>query len=107
MEGIIREFRKVAPYIADRVKGLVSDSMDEASVMAVIHAEIVNHFANQQRMMMEYLTFTDDQRATFAAAMYDALLPAAESVKPTLNPLYEAYVLRTGKTGALNYLVNA
>lgn len=107
MEDIISGFRKVAPYIADRAKRLVSDSMTEADVMAVVHAGIANHFENQQRMMLEYLRFTDDQRAAFAAAMYDALLPSAENVQPALNPLYEAYVLRTGKTGALNYMTNA
>ncbi len=107
MKDVISEFRKLAPYIAEKVKSLVTDSMNNESVMKIIHSEIVAYFSKQQLMMLEYLSFTDDQRATFAAAMYDALSPLTEGFEPTTNPLYEAYVSRTGKTGALNYMTNA
>lgn len=39
--------------------------------------------------------------------MYDVLAPLASSFKDMVNPQYAAYVERTGKTGALNFIVNA
>lgn len=42
------EFKKIAPYIAERVKERITDGMTDASIMKMIHAEIMTHFANQQ-----------------------------------------------------------
>ncbi|WP_075180548.1 hypothetical protein [Pantoea sp. 1.19] len=98
------EFKKIAPYIANRVRERITDNMPDEAIMKLIHAEIMEHFANQQQMFMQYLNFTADQRRMFAAAMYDALTPLAEKLETTVNPLYAAYVERTGNTGALNYM---
>lgn len=78
-----------------------------SGVLMVIHEEIVSYFTKQQQMFVEYMTFNEDQRATFAAVMYDVLAPLASSFKDMVNPQYAAYVERTGKTGALNFIVNA
>lgn len=104
---MINEFKKVAPAIVESVKVRVTADMTEQQIMMVIHEEIVSYFTKQQQMFVEYMTFNEDQRATFAAVMYDVMAPLASSFKDMVNPKYAAYVERTGKTGALNFIVNA
>jgi len=55
-------------------------------------------------MFNQFLTFTDDQRATFANIMYEVLAPLAANLKQTANPVYQQYVNETGNTGALNFI---
>lgn len=104
---MINEFKKIAPAIVENVKLRITADMTEQQIMMVIHEEIVSYFTKQQQMFVEYMTFNEDQRATFAAVMYDVLSPLASSFKDMVNPQYAAYVERTGKTGALNFIVNA
>lgn len=104
---MINEFKKIAPAIVENVKVRITAEMTEEQIMMVIHEEIISYFTKQQQMFVEYMTFNEDQRATFAAVMYDVLAPLAASFKGSVNPLYDAYVKRTGKTGALNFIINA
>lgn len=104
---MINEFKKIAPAIVENVKVRITAEMNEEQIMMVIHEEIISYFTKQQQMFVEYMTFNEDQRATFAAVMYDVLAPLAASFKGSVNPLYDAYVKRTGKTGALNFIINA
>ena len=99
------EFKKIAPYIAERVRERISDNMTDESIMKLIHAEIMTHFANQQQMFIQYLNFNANQRASFNALMYDMTKPLAKGMKPGWNPKYLEFVERTGKTGALNYMI--
>lgn len=104
---MINEFKKIAPYIVENVKALVSAKMSDEEVMKVIHAQIISFFENQQNMFTQYLNFTDEQRCLFADIMYSVIAPLAKEMKQTLNPVYMEYVERTGKTGAKNFITNA
>lgn len=101
---MINEFKKIAPYIVETVKARVTDTMSDDEVMQIIHAEIVSFFEKQQNMFTQFLTFTSEQRTIFTGIMYDVLAPLAATTKPTINPVYQSYVERTGKTGALNFI---
>mgnify|MGYP000117019656 CR=1 FL=1 len=107
MENIMNQFKKVAPLIVDGVKARVTAEMTDAEIMLIIHEEIVTFFQKQQQMTNEYLAFDEDKRATFAAVMYEILAPMAASFKGGINPKYAEYVEKTGKTGALNFIINA
>ena len=101
---MINEFKKIAPYIVEAVKERVSNDMSDDEIMQIIHAEIMSFFEKQQNMFTQFLTFTSEQRAAFTSVMYDVLAPLAATVKTTPNPIYQSYVERTGKTGALNFI---
>ena len=75
--------------------------------MEVIHEEILFFFEKGQQMTIEFLVFTPDQRATFIGLMYEIAKPIADQMEQNLNPNYQAYVQRTGKTGARNFIINA
>lgn len=107
MENILNQFKKVAPFIVEGVKARVTAEMTDAEVMVVIHEEIMTFFQKQQQMTNEYLAFDEDKRSTFAAVMYEILTPMAASFKGGINPKYAAYVEKTGKTGAFNFITNA
>lgn len=107
MQNIINQFKKIAPYIVSNVKARVTVEMTDAEIIAVIHEEIQAYFAKQQDMAAQHMAFNDDQRATFASAMYDLLAPLAEAFKDAVNPKYKEYVAASGKTGALNYITKA
>jgi hypothetical protein len=107
MQNILNQFKAIAPAIAAAVKGRVTDVTTEAEVMEIIHEEILAYFDKHQKMAVQHMTFNDEQRATFAAVMYDLLKPLAANLVQVLNPNYTAYVERTGKTGALNFITNA
>lgn len=107
MEKILNQFKKVAPFIVESVKARVTAEMIDAEVMLIIHEEIMTFFQKQQQMTNEYLTFDEDKRATFAAVMYEILAPMAASFKGGVNQKYAEYVEKTGKTGALNFIINA
>lgn len=104
---MINEFKKIAPAIVESVKTRITSEMNDEQIMMVIHEEIVAYFTKQQQMFVEYMTFNEDKRAAFAAVMYEVIAPLAESFKNSVNPVYDAYVKRTGKTGALNFITNA
>lgn len=104
---MINEFKKIAPYIVENVKSLVTPEMSDEEVMIIIHTQIIAFFEKQQNMFIQYLTFTNDQRRTFAEIMYSVLAPMAKEIKQTSNPVYVEYVQRTGKTGAKNFITNA
>lgn len=104
---MINEFKKIAPYIVENARAVVTAEMSDEEVMKVIHAEIIAFFEKQQNMFTQYLTFTDEQRYAFAEIMYSSIAPLAKEMKKTLNPLYVEYVERTGKTGARNFIANA
>ncbi len=104
---MINEFKKIAPYIVENVKALVTPDMSDDEVMKLIHAQIIAFFEKQQNMFTQYLTFTDMQRLSFAEIMYTAIAPLAKEMKQSLNPVYVEYVQRTGKTGAKNFITNA
>lgn len=107
MESIMNEFKKIAPYIVDAVKVRVGPDMSEIDAMAIIHEEILAYFDKQQKMAVEALTFTADQKRVFSGVMYDLLKPLTTEFVKCTNPLYDAYVAQSGKTGALNYMTNA
>lgn len=104
---MINEFKKIAPYIVENVKTRIDDKMGDEEIMKIIHHEIVSFFTKQQNMFVQYLSFNDDQRATFVEIMYSAIAPLAKQIKTNLNPVYSAYVERTGKTGAKNFITDA
>lgn len=104
---MINEFKKIAPYIVENVKSLVSAEMSDEEVLELIHGQIINYFEKQQNMFTQYLTFTDEQRSLFSQIMYSAVAPLAKEMKQTLNPVYVEYMERTGKTGAKNFITNA
>lgn len=107
MQDIMNQFKKIAPFIVSAVKSRITPQMTDAEILEVVHAEILSFFAKGQQMTAEVLTFNADQRAIFAAVMYELLKPLADQMQQSLNPNYEAYVQRTGKTGALNFITNA
>lgn len=107
MKNILEQFKKVAPFIVTSVKARITAEMTDEAIMSVIHDEIVAFFNKQQQMTTEYLTFDANERAAFASAMYELLAPMAEVFKEAANPEYAAYVAKTGKTGALNFITNA
>lgn len=107
MENILNQFKKVAPFIVEKVKARATAEMADAEVMVVIHEEIVTYFQKQQQMATEYLSFDEDKRATFAAVMYEILAPMASSFKGGINPKYAEYVEKTGKTGAFNFITHS
>lgn len=102
---IISEFKKVAPYIAERVKERITDGMADASIMKLIHAEIQTHFANQQQMFIQYFAFTADQRGTFAEGMYELMKPLTVGMETRWNHQYLEFVEKTGKTRNVDYMV--
>ncbi len=107
MQNIMNQFKKIAPYIVDAVKVRLAPGMTDADVMVIIHEEILAYFDKQQKMAVEALTFTADQKRVFSGVMYDLLKPLAAELAKGSNPLYDAYVAKSGKTGALNYITNA
>lgn len=107
MKDIMNQFKKIAPYIVESVKVRVTPEMNDAEVMAIVHEEILAYFNKGQQMTAEVLAFNADQRATFAAVMYELLKPMAAAFKDAINPKYEEYVRASGKTGALNYITKA
>lgn len=107
MQNILNQFKAIAPAIAGAVKARITAETTEVEVMEIIHEEILAYFNKHQQMAVQHMTFNDEQRATFAAVMYDLLKPLASQLVQALNPNYEAYVARTGKTGALNFITNA
>ncbi|WP_419963970.1 hypothetical protein [Pantoea vagans] len=82
MENMIIEFRKIAPYIAENVRAVITDHMSNAQIMAVINAEILTFFTKQQVFTERYLAFTPDQRAMFSRVMYSALRSLAKKGTP-------------------------
>lgn len=107
MQNIMNQFKKIAPYIVKAVKVRVAPGMADTDVMAIIHEEILAYFDKQQKMAVEVLTFTAEQKRVFSGVMYDLLKPLAAEFAKCTNPLYEAYVAESGKTGALNYMTKA
>lgn len=103
---MINEFVKIAPYIVEAVRVKLTSGVTEEETMAIIHQEIVNFFRKQELMFLEFLSFDATQRATFCAAMYSAIKPIADKTEKNLNPKYSEYVLRTGLTGAKNFITN-
>ncbi|MBH2810135.1 hypothetical protein I5L21_06030 [Serratia liquefaciens] len=103
----IEQFKKIAPAIVENVKARVTSEMATDEMMQAIHEEILSFFVKHQQMTAEYVTFNEYQRATFAALMYTMLEPLAGAFKGVVNPKYATYVASTGKTGALNFMVNA
>lgn len=103
----IEQFKKIAPAIVENVKARVTSAMESDEIMQAIHEEILNFFVKQQQMAVEYMAFTEGQRTQFSALMYTLLEPLAGAFKGKENPKYSAYVAATGKTGALNFMVNA
>lgn len=106
MQNILNQFKAIAPAIAGAVKARVTDTTTESEVMDIIHEEILAYFTSHQNMAAQHMTFSEPQRTAFAAVMYDLLKPLAAELVQSLNPKYEAYVARTGNTGALNYITN-
>lgn len=104
---MINEFKKIAPYIVENLKAVVTNEMTDEEIMEVIHQEIVSFFTKQQNMFVQYLSFNQEQRTAFAEIMYATIAPLAKEMKTNLNPVYSAYVERTGKTGAKNFITNA
>lgn len=104
MKDIMTQFKAIAPAIVEAVSARVAPGMDDAAVMAIIHQEIAAYFEAQNNMAAQVLTFGPQQRAAFCDVMYDLLKPIADAMPPSVNPLYQSYVDRTGNTGALNYI---
>lgn len=107
MQNIINQFKKIAPFIVSKVKARVTSTMNDVEIGVIIHEEIMSYFSNQQDMAAQHMTFNQEQRASFACAMYEMLKPMAETLKGAKNPKYEEYVISSGKTGALNYITRA
>lgn len=105
MQNTMSQFKKIAPYIVDAVKVRVAPGMSNADVVAIIHEEILAFFDKQQKMAVEALSFTTDQKLLFSGVMYDLLKPLATEFAKCTNPLYDSYVAQSGKTGALNYMI--
>ena len=103
---MINEFKKIAPYIVESVKVRVTSEMGDEEIMQIIHIEIILFFEKQQNMFVQFLNFTSEQRNVFTGIMYDVLAPLAANMKPVVNPVYQDYVDRTGKTGALNFITD-
>ncbi|AYH09391.1 hypothetical protein C5E24_06650 [Pectobacterium parmentieri] len=107
MEKVIMQFKKVAGFIAGNVKSRTTPEMTDEELMTVIHEEIIAFFNKQRQMTLEYLSFSQEARASFASAMYDLIAPLAAAIEPTTNPVYAEYVKSSGRTGALNFITNA
>ncbi len=103
----IEQFKKIAPAIVENVKARVTSEMESDEIIQAIHEEILSFFIKQQRMTVEYMAFNEEQREEFSSQMYTLLEPLAGKFKGKENPKYSAYVACTGKTGALNFMVNA
>ncbi|BAO32599.1 hypothetical protein ACTVNX_24120 [Serratia nevei] len=103
----IERFQKIAHVIVENVKTRVTSGLADDEIMHIIYEEILSFFVMQQRITVEYMNFNEEQRANFAAQMYSLLEPLACEFKGIANPKYADYVAATGKTGALNFMVNA
>lgn len=103
----IEQFKKIAPAIVENVKARVTSGMASDEIAQAIHEEILSFFVKQQQMAVEYMTFNEGQRTNFTELMYTLLEPLAGAFKGKENPKYTAYVAATGKTGSLNFMVNA
>lgn len=107
MNALMTEFKKIAPFIVDAVKARVAAGMTDEEVMVIVHEEILAYFEKQKLMSVQHILFSAEQRATFSGIMYDLLKPLAAEFAARSNPLYDEYVAKTGKTGALNYITKA
>lgn len=107
MNALLNEFKKIAPFIVAAVQARVAAGMTDEEVMVIVHEEILAYFEKQKLMSDQHILFSEAQRAAFSAVMYDLLKPLAAKFAGGTNPLYDAYVAQSGKTGALNYITKS
>ncbi|KGA31150.1 hypothetical protein [Pectobacterium odoriferum] len=93
--------------VAEAVKVRMSDNMTDDEIMSLIHEEFLAYFERFQKITIEYCMFNEDQRRAFTELMYDLVMQLDLSkFRNVENKAYTDYKQRTGKTGALNYMIN-
>ncbi|HAC7850923.1 TPA_asm: hypothetical protein G0E33_08545 [Salmonella enterica] len=104
MEIMMKHLKMVAGPVIPAIRARITPETSEEEALTIVHEEIIRWSESFANFAKQHLLFNTEQRRKFAGIMYDLLVPVAQNVEVTINPVYEKFAKQTGKSGALNFI---